>query len=80
MHIFGYVHFFLFDIIYSLEEEIDFVWKRRNFCGMVVCVLGIPVCIGVIASGGFKSISSMLNWVILGLILVLWYLGLYIKI
>ena len=62
--------FFLFDIIYSLEEEIDFVWKRRNFCGMVECVLGIPVCIGVIASGWFKSISSMINWVILGLILV----------
>lgn len=74
--------FFLGDVIYSLGEKDELIWKRRDLLGMMVCVLGLPVCIGVISIGIFKSISSMLNWVILGLVLVfmiLWFISQYLN-
>ena len=74
--------FFLGDIIYSLGEKDELIWKRRDLLGMMVCVLGIPVCIGVISIGMFKSIPSMLNWGILGLIFggtILWTILQYLN-
>ena len=68
--------FFLGDSIYLLGKKTDLIWKRRDWVGMLVCVVGVPVCSTWIVLGSLLQFNhEILNCFTLGAIMlsmILW--------
>lgn len=63
--------FFLGDSIYSLGKKTDLIWTRRDWVGMLVCVVGVPVCSTWIVLGVLLQFNhEILNCFTLGAIML----------